>query len=134
MNLIDTSVWIDYTRGTGSRAHRELQLLTESRPADVLITEPIAMELLLGPTDELAVRRIERLVDSLPSLDVIPAVDFRSAAVIYRAARRDGRTVRNSVDCLIAAIALRHDVTLWHKDADFEAIAAVTGLRHRSLR
>jgi predicted nucleic acid-binding protein len=61
-------------------------------------------------------------------------LDFRAAAEIHRAVRRTGRTIRSSVDCLIAAIALRHDVELLHKDVDFEVIAEVTELKQRSLR
>jgi hypothetical protein len=34
-------------------------------------------------------------------------------------------------DLLIAAVAARHDVTLVHYDADYEAIASVTGQRTR---
>ena len=94
----------------------------------------IAMELLLGPTDELAVRRIERLVDSVTSLAVVPELDFAAAAALFRAVRRLGHTPRSSLDCLIAAIAIRHDAELLHQDADFEAIAEVSDLRQHSLR
>lgn len=48
---------------------------------------------------------------------------------MYLAVRRTGRTVRSLVDCLIAAVALRHDVALMHKDADYTAIAACLPLR-----
>lgn len=43
--------------------------------------------------------------------------------------RPQGRTVRSLVDCLIAAVALRHDVALLHKDADYDAIAGCLPLR-----
>jgi hypothetical protein len=33
------------------------------------------------------------------------------------------------VDCLIAAVAIRHDVPVLAKDRDFEALAAHTPLR-----
>jgi predicted nucleic acid-binding protein len=53
--------------------------------------------------------------------------------VLYRAARRRGITARSSVDCLIAACALRHDLEILHRDRDFAMLARVSGLRHRSL-
>ncbi|MBM7517845.1 hypothetical protein [Nocardioides nitrophenolicus] len=59
--------------------------------------------------------------------------DFSDAATIHRAARRQGRTVRNSVDCLIAAIAIRHDVPLLHRTADFVVIGEVSDLREQPL-
>lgn len=37
-------------------------------------------------------------------------------------------------DCLIAAVALRTGATLVHKDVDFEMVAGVVPLAHRSLR
>jgi len=47
---------------------------------------------------------------------------------------RSGHTVRSLTDCLIAAIALRHDTAVWHCDEDYVRIADVTDLRQRDLR
>ncbi|MEB3062643.1 PIN domain-containing protein [[Mycobacterium] zoologicum] len=76
-------------------------------PDQVVTCEPVAMEILAGATTDTRYGRLERLVNGLQSLAVEPARDFRSAADIFRAARRSGRTVRSINDCLIAAIALR---------------------------
>lgn len=134
VTLADSSVWIDYLRQAGTRADVALDELRSTAPGDLVMTAPVAMELLFGPTDELSVRRVENLVDGLPSLAVDPDDDFRAAAQIYRAVRRNGRTIRKATDCLIAAIAIRHKALVLHKDADFDAIAEVTALEHRSLR
>ena len=131
MTLVDTSVWIDFHRRPGDPGNEPLRELL--RRDEAVTTEPIEMELLAGPTDEIALRRIEKLLSALGRLPVEPDLDFRAAAEIYRAVRRSGRTVRSKVDCLIAAVAIRHDVILLHMDADFVAIAEVTELRHRSL-
>ena len=131
MTLVDTSVWIDFHRRPGDPGNEPLRELL--RRDEAVTTEPIEMELLAGPTGEIALRRIEELLSALGRLPVRPDLGFRAAAEIYRAVRRSGRTVRSKVDCLIAAVAIRHDVILLHKDADFEAIAEVTELRHRSL-
>jgi predicted nucleic acid-binding protein len=56
------------------------------------------------------------------------------AADLYRRARRAGLTVRSGVDCLIAACALRHDLTLLHHDRDFGALARVSHLSARAIR
>jgi predicted nucleic acid-binding protein len=53
------------------------------------------------------------------------------AARLYRTARTRGVTVRSSVDCLIAARALPHDLEVLHRDGDFDAIARVYPLRQR---
>ncbi|KHL10015.1 hypothetical protein CLV56_3825 [Mumia flava] len=139
MNLIDTSAWIDYLRGTGSRAAATVHALIEgSGPTasaqSIVCCEPIAMELLAGADRDVVHDRLEIMVNGLPTLRLEPDLDYRSAASIFRAVRRSGRTVRSLNDCLIAAIAIRNDATLVHKDAAFEAIADVTSLRARSLR
>jgi len=134
MQLVDTSVWIDYLRAVDTRARQHLRELLRSEPDQVVMCDPVAMELLSGPTRPHALREMEELVERIPSLPFAPEEDFRNAAALYRAARQTGVTPRNQVDCLIAAIAMRHDAEVVHKDADFEALATATGLRHRSVR
>lgn len=132
MTLVDTSVWVDFLRQPAETVPVELRDLLHAQSA--AICEPIEMELLFGPGNEVALRRVERLIGSLDMLGIRPDLDFRDAAAIFRAVRRSGRTVRSKVDCLIAAVAIRHDVPLLHRDADFEVIGAVTDLRQHSLR
>jgi hypothetical protein len=52
------------------------------------MTEPVAMELLEGATDEMMLGRLEKLTTGLPSLEVDQALDFRAAAAIYRGCRQ----------------------------------------------
>jgi predicted nucleic acid-binding protein len=71
---------------------------------------------------------------SLPIVDSPMGVDlFESAVALYRTARRAGVTVRSSIDCLIAASALRHDLEILHRDRDYPMLARVSPLRHRAL-
>ncbi len=51
------------------------------------------------------------------------------AAEIFFDSRRRGLTIRNSIDCLIAQIAIEHGVPLLQNDRDFAAIARVRRLR-----
>lgn len=128
MILVDTSAWIDYLRAADTAAARELTALIQ-RGAEVCTTEPVIMELLAGADTPTRADALERLTNGLPVLGVDPRLDFRQASAIYLAVRRQGRTVRSLVDCLIAAVALRHDVALLHKDADYDAIASCLPLR-----
>ena len=54
-----------------------------------------------------------------------PVESHREAALIYFRCRRAGVTVRSALDCLIARIAIEHDLTLLHADRDFESMAGV---------
>lgn len=132
--LIDTSAWIEYLRATGSAAAVEVRRLLSEEPHSVVMCEPIVMELLSGATDDRTHSALERLANGLPSLDVDATIDFRSAASLYRAARRDGFTIRSINDCMIAALAMRHDAELVHHDADFDVLARIAPLRARLMR
>jgi predicted nucleic acid-binding protein len=132
--LVDTSVWIDYLRGAETTARHNLRQQLSSGDPGVVIAEPVAMELLAGPTSDRVAADITRLVNGLPTIQLDVQLDFRSAASIYRACRRSGRTVRSLSDCLIAAVAIRAGVTLAHKDADFDTIALITPLPTQSWR
>lgn len=134
MILIDTSAWIEYFRATGSAAAVEVRRLLSTESDRVAICEPIAMEMLAGANGDERSAKLERLVNGLPSLRIDDALDFRSAATIYRTACRAGQTIRSINDCLIAAVAIRHGASIVHRDADFDAIAAITGVDARSFR
>jgi predicted nucleic acid-binding protein len=132
--LIDTSAWIEYFRATGSSSAIEVRRLLAEQTDQVAMCEPVAMEILSGAVDDAAHAKLERLVNGLPSLIVDAAVDFRTAAQIYRAARRAGQTIRSINDCLIAAVAIRHSANVVHRDADFDVIVAMAGLVATSFR
>lgn len=76
------------------------------------------------------------LWDSLMNLlrlsDPVPFELYLEAAEIYRLGRRKGITIRSSNDCLIAAIAIKNRVPVWHFDRDFDSIARFTALEVKS--
>jgi predicted nucleic acid-binding protein len=134
MILVDTSAWIEYLRATGSPAAVEVRRLLSGQANEVAMCEPVAMEILSGAVDDGRHAKLEQLVNGLPSLSVDNAIDFRSAAGICRTARRAGQTIRSLNDCLIAAVAIRHDARIVHRDADFDVIARMTTLKSTSFR
>ena len=67
---------------------------------------------------------------ALPRLGDPVSLDlYLQAADLYRMGRTKGLTIRSSVDCLIAAIAIDHKVPVWHEDRDFSTLAKYTGLQ-----
>jgi predicted nucleic acid-binding protein len=131
--LIDTSAWIDYLRGADTGTAKELRELLGTRVPDLATTEPIVMEILAGAKDDRSLRQLEALTNGLALLPVNAHRDYHDAAAIFRAARRGGKTIRKLVDCLIAAVAIRNEATLVHKDSDFDAISGFTPLQARRL-
>jgi hypothetical protein len=129
--LVDTSVWIEFLRGTGSPAHL---FVREQVGVGLATTEPILMELLAGAASGQQTEAAEKLMLGQHWVQVQPALDYRAAADIFQAARASGHPPRSLQDCLIAAIALRTRTTVAHRDADYTYIAAVTGLAVVDLR
>jgi predicted nucleic acid-binding protein len=126
--LVDTSVWIELLR-------RSIRIDGETL-LEFVTCRPVLQEVLQGVVAEGAaeeqLRAPFRDALALPRLDdPLPIEAFVEAAEICRMARRKGCTIRSGVDCLIAAIALRHDIPVWHRDRDFETISRFTALRTR---
>lgn len=125
MVLVDTSVWIDFLRGTPTAQVAALEALLEGE--DLVGTTPLVLQEVLQGADspqrfEQWRREFTGLMCYLP-LD--PIDSHVEAARLYAACRRAGRTPRSSNDCLIARVALEHGLVLLEDDRDFEAIAAV---------
>lgn len=128
MILVETSAWVEFDRATGSEIDERLTALI-SAEGDIAVSEPVLMEVLADARDESASTRLRRLLTSFEWIPVDAAADFEGAARVYRSCRRAGVTPRGLIDCMIAAIALRADVSLLTADADFTAMAQVLPLR-----
>jgi predicted nucleic acid-binding protein len=94
---------------------------------------PVLQEVLQGWREEPDTVDLRDALLNVPVIgDPMPLERFLEAAEIYREGRRKGYTVRSTTDCLIAAIAIEHGATVWHKDRDFSVIARYTPLRVRA--
>ena len=90
---------------------------------------PVIQEVLEGLRPGRQAQQIRWQLLGLPRLGDPVAVNlFVEAADLYVASRRRGITIRSSVDCLIASIAIWHKTPVWHFDRDFDRIAAFTRL------
>lgn len=127
MILVDTSAWIEFLRGTGSETCQRVEDLLEDE-APIATCDTVVSELMAGPTDERQAKELMRLLDRCRFYPTRPLFDSTGAAAVYRTCRRAGFTPRQLNDCLIAAVALEHDLVVLHMDRDFERIAETTGL------
>ena len=128
MILADTSVWIDFLNGANSPHQRRLHRLIEEEE-DVAITEIILTEVLQGIKTDKDFQRVKSILMEFPIYQPEGTGTYLKAADIYRACRKKGKTVRKTVDCIIAAICLENNLTLLHKDSDFDRIQACVPLR-----
>ncbi|MFT4178840.1 MAG: PIN domain nuclease [Thermomonas sp.] len=127
MILVDSSVWIDYLRGTKTKETDRLHALLGVEP--LAVGDLILAEVLQGTITEKDFKDVLRL---LGGLDVVPlgghAVAVQ-AARNFRVLREKGITVRKTIDCIIATRCIMDGMTLLHSDRDFDPFVAHLGLR-----
>jgi predicted nucleic acid-binding protein len=124
---VDTSAVIDLLRNRPTPLARNLELLIELGEA-LGFPAPVAQELLQGARDETEWRVLSRFIASQEIL--VPEIEtYRRAAKIYYDCRRAALTVRSSVDCLVAQLALDRGGFLLADDRDYVAIATVRPIK-----
>lgn len=125
MYLIDTSVWIDYFRGNENHATRCFVDILDKK-LSFGITGLIYQEILQGAK---SVTDFDKLTVYLSTQYFFHPTDeiitYQLAAQLYFSCRRIGLTPRSSIDCLIAQIAIEHNLILLHNDNDYEIIKQV---------
>ncbi len=123
--LIDSSLWVDFTR---SKSPRALKTLIQPWILDSLacLCEPIAFEILRHTTQRER-ERIEAQFATLPLLTT-PSHLWRDAARLGQQCRNQGINA-GSLDLIIASLAIHHNAELITFDADYQAIAHASKLR-----
>ena len=127
--LIETSVWIDFTRAK-TPLERKLKLHPWILDPAAHLAEPIAFEVLRHATVKER-RQIEAQFATLPLL-ATPASLWRDAAALGQRCREKGINA-GSLDLVISALALHYDAELITMDKDYAAIARIAPLRLQIL-
>jgi predicted nucleic acid-binding protein len=115
--LIDTSVWIDYF---ANRPTAQVEILDAclDQGETLCICGVILAEVLQGIRYQNEYRKVRSFFEYLTLLPM-ERETFVRAAEIHRFLRQRGLTVRKTIDCIIAAVALENDIALLHNDRDF---------------
>lgn len=128
MVLIDTSIWINvFTDKTGEYSQ---QLNQEIAGRDIFLTRFQQLELLQGTRNEQEWGKLSLYLEGQDYLEAQPET-WQKAARIYYQLRKKGLTVRSSIDCCIAQIAIENRVLVIHNDRDFDVIGNNTALLHQ---
>lgn len=127
MILVDSTVWIDYFRGTDSPRTGKLDSLLGNIP--LAVGDLVVTEVLQGfprQKDFNEVRKLFLKLDivALGGLDIAIA-----AASNFRHLRQLGVTVRKTIDTIIATRCIVDGYELLHDDRDFEPFEKYLGLR-----
>ncbi len=129
MLVVDSSVWIDFFRGTVDARTDELGHLLQGSDVRIVVPDLVLFEVLRGFRLDSEHRRARGLLEVFGIEATGGAALAVSAAEHYRALRAVGRTVRGPIDALIAAHCIDRDYLLLHNDRDFDAYSIHRGLR-----
>ncbi len=120
--IVDTSVWIDFFNGHPSwQAKRLQQAIAENE--QITLPGIVLTEILLDLSSDKKAEKVANVLNAFSITAEMSEADYKKAATIYRTCRSKGKTIRSTIDCLIATLCLRDDVPLLCKDRDFNFIA-----------
>ena len=126
MIVVDTTVWIDYLAG---HATPETDWLDEHLTRQRLgLFDLMVCEILHGVSTDPEARRVLRNLQRFEIFETDGVELAAMAARNYRLLRTRGRTVRKTIDYLIATYCLRDGHALLHADRDFDPFEEWLGL------
>jgi predicted nucleic acid-binding protein len=124
--LVDSSVWIDLLNNIVTEPVTRLRQLIPTSP--ILIGDLILCEVLQGLRTEAQARLVERSLRRFEAVALLdPELAVRAAAN-YRFLRRQGITIRKTIDLVIGTFCLERGHALLHDDRDFEPMERFLGL------
>jgi len=125
--MVDTTVWVDFFGGKNTVQVQTLEQYLKDGE-DICICGVILSEVLQGIREDSDYTKTLSRFDSFLFLQMNRPT-FVKAAELYRTLRRQGVTIRKAVDCMIASVAIEHNIALLHNDKDFDPIEKLCGLR-----
>ena len=126
MILVDSSVWVDYFNGIDTRQTGRLDELLGSEPigvGDLILTE--VLQGFRSDTDYRAARRLLTGLDVFNMLNTGLAI---KSADNFRKLRKQGITVRKTVDMIITTFCIEQGHALLFSDRDFLPMVEYMGL------
>ena len=126
MVIVDTTVWIDYLGGVQNPETHWLSLQLGRQRLG--LTDLNFCEVLQGIRDDRSFARVQRELSKFEIFETGGAELAVAAARNFQRLRRQGHTVRKTINCLIATFCLRGGHTLLHRDRDFDPFERVLGM------
>ena len=131
MILVDSSVWIDYFRGTITAEADKLDMILGVEP--IAIGDLILTEVLQGFDSDRAFNQAKKLLTSLTIVELGGKDIAIQAAKNFRTLRAKGITVRKTIDTVIATRCIQSGYILLFSDRDFDPFVQYLGLRTLTL-
>jgi len=125
--LADSSVWIDYFRGTTTPQTEKLNSLLGNTP--IATGDLILTEVLQGFSSDRDFNQARKLMTSLVVVDMVGRTMAIQAARNFRVLRALGITMRKTIDTIIATYCIESGLPLLYSDRDFDPFVMHLGLR-----
>ncbi len=127
MILVDSSVWIDFFNGKDSPQVEKLYQLLGN---EIIATgDLIAVEVLQGFQKETHFQKAKEVLKEIPFYSLCNPELSINAAENYRTLRKQGVTIRKTIDIIIGTFCIENDHQLLHQDRDFTPMEKWLGLR-----
>lgn len=120
MIFIDSSVWIDYFNGRITKQTNILDSLVGDEL--IIVGDIILTEVLQGFRQDKDFKKARELLDCFIFKEMLGKDIAVKSAKNYRILRKNGVTVRKTIDIIIATFCIENDLPLLHSDRDFRAI------------
>ena len=133
MLVVDSSVWIDFFRGSDTPAKNALKSLLADGSSEIVVPDLVLYEVLRGFRHERDYRNAAQLMRGFSWEAAFSPELAQAAAQHYRAMVSLGFTIRSALDVMIGAFCIERDYTLLHSDRDFQTMHNLRGLKVWSL-
>ncbi len=127
MILVDSSVWIDYFNGSRTSETDSLDSILGREL--IIMGDLILVEVLQGFQGDRDFEAAKKELLGFPMMEVCGRELAVESALNYRTLRKNGVTVRKTIDILIGTFCIYHQISLLHNDRDFEPMEEFLGLR-----
>ncbi len=129
MILVDSSVWIDFFNQNSTPANLQLVELLQEGVATIAIADLVVFEVLRDFRTDRALQQARDFFLDLPIVEIGGIDNALRASDHHRALRAKGYTIRSPIDVLLASYCITHGHHLLHRDADFDVLQTLRGLK-----
>jgi predicted nucleic acid-binding protein len=129
MIVADTSAWIDYVKGVIAPHTDALDF--ELQNNRIITGDLIITEFLQGFKSDKDFEKAKIIMDNLEYRNFVGKEIAIQAANNFRELRKNGITVRKTIDVIIATFCIQNDFMLIHNDRDFDPMEKILGLKVR---
>jgi predicted nucleic acid-binding protein len=127
MILVDSSVWIDYFNGHKTAQTDWLDTALGNTP--IIMGDLILTEVLQGFQDDADFKIARNLLLSIPFIPMVGQQLAIESSMNYRFLRKNGVTVRKTIDVMIGTFCIHYKLPCLYQDKDFDPIVKFLKLK-----